>query len=73
MKVSTDQAVFTPRELAKRWGVHVESLLKLAREGKVPGAFRLSYLWRFRISDVLEYEERAIAETAAATQQEPSV
>ncbi len=49
-------AVLTDAELAERWSVHVTTVQKLCRQGKVR-AFKVGDLWRIPESAVEEYEQ----------------
>lgn len=48
-------AVLTAKEVAKLMRVHPFSVTRLAREGRIKGAFRMGGVWRFPTRDFLEW------------------
>ena len=47
MQVTRDDYVLTCRELADIMKLHPFSVARLARQGRIPGAFRFGGEWRF--------------------------
>ena len=46
----------TPRELARRWNLHEESVRRMLRQGKLAGFKPGSKSWRMPLSSVLKHE-----------------
>lgn len=55
----------TPNDVAERLQVHVETVLRWARAGELPGA-KLGQQWRFRPGDVENFVTRRMASTPEA-------
>ena len=55
MKHKGAHAVLTASELAKIMRVHPFTVTRLARQGRIKGAFRMGGVWRFPTRDVLEW------------------
>jgi excisionase family DNA binding protein len=53
------QALTTPAEASRLLKVHAKTVIKLAREGELPG-FRIGRHWRFRNSDLEAWAENRI-------------
>jgi excisionase family DNA binding protein len=53
------QALTTPAEAGRLLKVHAKTVIKLAREGELPG-FRIGKHWRFRNSDLEAWAENRI-------------
>jgi excisionase family DNA binding protein len=54
--------LLTPVQAAARLGIHVKTLTRAARQGRVPGARRVGRCWRFDASQLdLERARRASA------------
>lgn len=43
-------------QLAERWQRRPEWITMQARDGGIPGAWKLGHLWRFRLADVEAFE-----------------
>ncbi len=55
MKRKSAPAVLTAKELAKLMRVHPLTVARLARQGRIKGAFRMGGVWRFPTREVLEW------------------
>lgn len=55
MKRKDAPAVLTARELARLMRVHPFTVTRLARGGRIKGAFRMGGVWRFPTREVLEW------------------
>jgi excisionase family DNA binding protein len=55
------EPLISPQETAKLLGIHEKTLIKLARENKIP-AVRLGRLWRFRASAIEAWIQTSFAE-----------
>jgi len=55
MKRRAAPAVLTPKELASLMRVHPLSVTRLAREGRIQGAFKMGGVWRFPTHELLEW------------------
>jgi len=62
--------LLTPVEAAARLGIHVKTLTRAARQGRVPGARRVGRVWRFDASQ-LDLEPVAGASTLASSPARP--
>jgi len=52
--------LLSPAQAAKRLGIHVKTLTRAARQGRVPGARRVGRVWRFDAAQLdLEPVKRA--------------
>lgn len=47
----------TVQQLAERWQRHPTWLTHAARQGEIPGAWKLGHLWRFRLAEIEAYEQ----------------
>jgi len=56
--------LLSPAEAAARLGIHVKTLTRAARQGRVPGARRVGRVWRFDASQ-LDLQPAARASTLA--------
>lgn len=56
----TTTEFLTQDELASRWDVETRTLYNWRKEGKGPPFLKLGKKIRYRLSDVLEYEEKII-------------
>jgi excisionase family DNA binding protein len=45
-----------PEEVGERWAVPVSQVVRLAREGRIPGAVKIGRYWRFRLSALESFE-----------------
>jgi excisionase family DNA binding protein len=50
-------SVLTAHDLARVMRVHPFTVARLARQQKIPGAFRFGGMWRFTTSDLLRWME----------------
>ncbi len=55
MKNKTAEFI-TPRQLARRWNLHEESIRRMLRQGKLAGFKPGSKSWRMPLSSVLKHE-----------------
>jgi excisionase family DNA binding protein len=55
MKQKTAPDVLTAGELAKLMRVHPFTVTRLARQGRIKGAFRMGGVWRFPTRKILEW------------------
>lgn len=46
----------TVQQLAERWQRRPEWVTQAARQGEIPGAWKLGHLWRFRLTEIEAYE-----------------
>ncbi|WP_407079904.1 helix-turn-helix domain-containing protein [Arthrobacter zhaoxinii] len=47
----------TVQQLAERWQRRPEWVTQAARQGQIPGAWKLGHFWRFRLLELAAYEE----------------
>jgi excisionase family DNA binding protein len=59
------EPLLNPVEAAALLQIHEKTLIKLARDGKVP-AVRLGRLWRFRASAIEQWIETSLAKVGPA-------
>ena len=50
-----EEKIYSIEDLAKRWGVHKTTVVRMVNAGKLKG-FRVGNLWRFREEDIMKYE-----------------
>lgn len=55
MKSKGAPVVLTPKELAKLMRIHPYTVERLAREGRIKGAFKMGGVWRFPTRQFLEW------------------
>lgn len=53
--IQEEEEYFTTKELAERWKKSIFTIRRMARDRKIP-KMRLGREFRFRLSDILEYE-----------------
>lgn len=54
----------TTEQLAGRWQRRPQWIRQAAKQGRIPGAWKLGHLWRFRLAEIEAYE---------LSQQSPSI
>jgi excisionase family DNA binding protein len=54
--IMTEQPYLTVEEVAKRFGVTIRTIYRLAKEGTLPG-FRVGKQWRFNKVTLQEWEQ----------------
>lgn len=57
MTPETPDSSLTVEELAERWKRRPLWITRAARQGEIPGAWKLGHLWRFKLSDIEAYEQ----------------
>lgn len=55
-----DDYTITDKELAERWNLHLKTIQKWRRRGKGPKFIKLGIAVRYRISDIVKYEEEKL-------------
>lgn len=63
-----DELPLTSEEVAEMLRVTPRTILNLADEGKLPGAFRVGKQWRFSRSKLREYMQQPPQESKDSTQ-----
>lgn len=66
MTGSDNGCSLTVQQLAERWQRRPEWVTQAARQGEIPGAWKLGHLWRFRLREIEAYELSQQAEPAVA-------
>ena len=59
-----DGRSLTVQQLAERWQRRPQWVTQAARQGKIPGAWKLGHLWRFRLEEIEAYERAQQAQQA---------
>jgi predicted DNA-binding transcriptional regulator AlpA len=60
------ESFYTPKDLARRWGISTRTLDRWRRVGRGPKYLKLGWLVAYRKSDVAEYEEQQTREPSAS-------
>lgn len=47
----------TTEQLAGRWQRRPQWIRQAAKQGRIPGAWKLGHLWRFRLAEIEAYEQ----------------
>lgn len=47
--------VLTTKQLARRWKIHPQTVLKMQKDGRLKG-YQITRQWRFTLSEIEEYE-----------------
>ena len=54
--MDTSGRSLTVEELAERWNRRPLWITRAARQGEIPGAWKLGHLWRFSLAEIEAYE-----------------
>lgn len=58
--------IFTPTQLAERWGCAIQTLANLRAQGRGPSYTKPAGKVMYRLVDVIDYEQRCIVFTSEA-------
>lgn len=66
MKTSTAERILSRQEVADRYGVPVQTVSAWKQRGYGPRSFRVGKYTRYRLADVIEWEEAQLDPKPAA-------
>lgn len=64
--METDTPHLTAEELARRWKRRISWVHLSARQGDIPGAWKVGRFWRFNLADIEAHEQASTSESVFA-------